>query len=83
MKVKCAISCTIYTALGGKKKLLAPKLDNLFKHVGCQKAKFSMLGVDVGSHYFNKNSVHVKNECEYSTTSQPFILDQLHVNVPF
>jgi hypothetical protein len=41
-----------------------------------------MLGVDVGLHYFNKNSMHVKNEHEFSTTSQPSILDQLHVNVP-
>ncbi len=62
--------------------MLAPKLDSLFKHTRCWKDKFFMLGVDVGSHYFNKNLVHVKNECEFSTTSQPSILDQLHVNVP-
>jgi hypothetical protein len=42
-----------------------------------------MLGVDVGSHYFNKNLVHVNNEREFSTITQLSILDQLHVNVPF
>ncbi len=62
--------------------MLAPKLDSLLKHTRCRKAKSFMLGVDVGSHYFNKNLMHVKNECEFSTTNQPFILDQLHVNVP-
>jgi len=42
-----------------------------------------MLGMDVGSHYLNKNSMHVKSEREFSVVNQPSILDRLHVDVPF
>jgi hypothetical protein len=41
-----------------KQKLLAPKLNSLLKHAGWEKEKVSMLRVDVGSYYSNKNSVH-------------------------
>ncbi len=63
--------------------MLTPKLDSLLKHVGRRKSKFYMLGVDAGLHYFNKNSMHVKNERKFSATNQPSILYQLHVDVPF
>jgi hypothetical protein len=52
----------ICTFVVGKDKLLAPKLNNLLKHVGPQKCKVSMLGVNVGYYYMNKNYVHSKNE---------------------
>jgi hypothetical protein len=58
-----------------EEKLLTPKLDSLLKHVGHRKVKFSMLGVDANSHYFNKNSMHVENERAFSVANQPFILD--------
>jgi hypothetical protein len=67
----------------GKEKLLAPKLDSLLKHQGCHKAKKSMLGVDVGQFYFNKNSVHVKNEHAYMVVDNPSVLDHLQAKVPF
>ncbi len=46
----------------GKEKLSAPKLNSLQKFFGHHKAKVSILGVDVGSYYMNKNFVHAKNE---------------------
>jgi hypothetical protein len=42
-----------------------------------------MLDVDVGTFYFNKNSIHAKNEHCYIINDKPSILDQLHVDVPF
>jgi hypothetical protein len=68
------VRCKIYTIVRGKEKLLAPKLNSLFKHVGHWKAKFLMPSVDANSHYFNKDLVHVKNGHEYSIVNQPFIL---------
>ncbi len=49
-----------------KYKLLAPKLDNLLKQQGCWKAKVSIPNVDVGTFYFDKNLMHVQNECNYN-----------------
>jgi len=69
------VRCKIYTIVKGKEKLLAPKLNSLLKHVGRWKAKFLMPSVDGSSHYFNKNSVHVKNEHEFSIVNQPSIMD--------
>jgi hypothetical protein len=59
------IRCKICTSIEGKEKLLAPKLDNLLKIVGQWKCLVSQLGVYVGSYYFNKNLVHMKNEHVY------------------
>lgn len=59
------IRCKIFTFIERKENLLAPKLDSLFKHVAHWKAKVYMLGVDYGSHYFNKNLMHAKKECEF------------------
>ncbi len=54
---------------------MATKLDSLLKHQGRQQAKVSMLGVDVGSLYFNKKIVHAQNEHFYIANDYPFILD--------
>jgi hypothetical protein len=42
-----------------KYKLLAPKLDNLFKQQGCWKVKVSIPNVDGGTCYFDKNLMHI------------------------
>jgi hypothetical protein len=41
----------------------------------------SQPGVNVGSYYFNKNLVHMKNECVYIANSCLSILDQLQIDV--
>jgi hypothetical protein len=46
----------------GKEKLLAPKLDILLKHKGHREAEESRPKVDVSGFFFNKDSIHVKNE---------------------
>jgi hypothetical protein len=40
-----------------------------------------MLGVDASSHYFNKNSVHGNNECDFFVVKYLSILDQLQIDV--
>lgn len=43
----------IRTFVEGKDKLIAPKLNNFLMHVGYQKCKVSMLGVDACACYMN------------------------------
>jgi hypothetical protein len=52
----------ICTIVEGKEKFLAPKLNSLQKHNNHRKTKVSILGVDAGSYFMNKNFVHAKNE---------------------
>jgi len=77
------VRCKICTFIERKEKLLAPKLDSLLKHVGHWKAKVSMLGVDYGFHYFNKNLMHAKKECEFFIVKHLSMLDQRQIDVPF
>jgi len=55
--------------------VFALKLDSLLKHEGCNKTKVSMLGVDAKSTFFNKDFIHAKNECCYTNTNCPSIVD--------
>ncbi len=71
----------ICTSIKRKEKLFAPKLDSLLKHVGCPKGMVFMLGVDASSHYFNKNSVHGNNECDFFVVKCLSILNQLQIDV--
>jgi hypothetical protein len=72
------ITCKICTSIKRKEKLF---LDSLLKHVGCPKGMVFMLGVDVSSHYFNKNLVHGNNECDFFVVKYLSILDQLQIDV--
>jgi hypothetical protein len=71
------------TFVEGKEKLLASKLDNLLKHQGHYKVKVSILRVNANNFYFDKDFVHVKNECCYTIIDRPSILDQLQADVLF
>jgi hypothetical protein len=53
----------------GKENLIVPKLNSLVEHVSHRKCKISMLEIDVSSYYYNKNYVHAKNECAFTTHS--------------
>jgi len=46
-----------------QKTLVIPKVDNSLKHIGHGKCKISMLSVHAGFSYYNKDSIHAKNEC--------------------
>jgi hypothetical protein len=56
------VRCTIYNKILGKPKLLAPKLDTLQKHFGCQKEIVFSLGVAIGDWYYCNDATHYKNE---------------------
>jgi hypothetical protein len=77
------VKSTICTFVEGKYKLLAFKLNNFLNHVGHWKCKVSMLGVDVGSYYMNKNYVHSKNERQYTISQRPFVLNLVQCDNPF
>ncbi len=69
MGVLHQIKCKICTSIEQKEKKLVPKLDNLPKNVGWWKCLVSQPSVYVGSYYFNKNLVHMKNEHVYIINS--------------
>jgi hypothetical protein len=57
-----------------KEKLLAPKLDSLWKHGGRRKALTNIQGVYKASEYYmNKNSIHTKNEWLYTIVKKDYI----------
>jgi hypothetical protein len=60
------VKCKVCSKIEEKDKLLAPKLDNFWKHSGRRKALVVILGVyKVGKFYKKKNSIHAKNEHLY------------------
>jgi len=56
--VKCKV-CSMITRFD---KLLVPKLNSLWKHVGQRKVITTMSNVDVGEYYTLKTNQHVINE---------------------
>jgi hypothetical protein len=57
--------CKVCNLIESKKKLLVPKLDYFWKHVGNCKVLVAMLGVKVRQHYCLKSNAHVVNEKFY------------------
>jgi hypothetical protein len=68
----CSMICKL---VEGKEKLVVLKLNSILKHAHKHKCKVFMFWVYVGFYYVNKNLVHSKNEHQYITSDQPFILD--------
>jgi hypothetical protein len=56
---------------------LVPKLDSLWKHVGCCKALVAILGIKVGDHYFLKTNYDVANEKLYFSKGSKLVLQQI------
>lgn len=55
------IICMMSTMIEDKEKLLAPKMDGLWKHARRQKARVDIVGVyKRGEYYVNKKCMHVK-----------------------
>jgi len=77
------VKCKVCTKIDGKEKLLAPKLDNLWKHNGKRKALGTISRVfKVGEYDMNKDSVHVKSERLYCSIKKDTIANQIcHVAI--
>jgi hypothetical protein len=60
------VKSKVCSNIEGKEKLLAYKLDSLWKYCGRKKTLTDVQGVcKVGEYYMNKNLVHTKNEWLY------------------
>jgi hypothetical protein len=59
------VRCRICSEVEGREKLLAPKIDGLWKHAGRRRALTNFGGVKKGEHYFLATNQHVKNEKRY------------------
>jgi hypothetical protein len=65
----------ICSKIEGKEKLLAPKLDNLWKHGGRRKPLTNIQGVyKACEYYMNKYLVHTKNEWLYTIIRKDLLL---------
>jgi hypothetical protein len=72
------VKCKVCTKIKGKEKLMAHKLDNLWKHGGRRKKIMVIPKVyNVGEYYMNKDFIHAKNERLYATTKKDTIIDQI------
>ncbi len=57
------VRCKVCSIIEGKEKLLAPKLDNLWKHANRKKTLTNIQGVyKVSEYYMNKDLVRAKNK---------------------
>jgi len=56
------VTCKVYTKVKGKKKLLAPKLDNLWKHTGKRKALTTIPRVCNVGGYMIKDPIHIMKD---------------------
>jgi hypothetical protein len=59
------VRCTVCSKVEGCEKLLAPKIDSLWKHAGRRRALTSIGTVKQGDHHFLTTNQHVRNECIY------------------
>jgi hypothetical protein len=59
------VRCKVCSEVEGREKLLAPKIDSLWKHAGWRRALTSISTVKQGDHYFLTTNQHVRNERVY------------------
>jgi hypothetical protein len=59
------VRCKVCSEVEGREKLLAPKIDSLWKHAGRRRALTSIGTVKQGDHYFLTTNQHVRNERIY------------------
>jgi hypothetical protein len=52
-------------------------------HAKCWKCKVFMLGVDVGTFYFNKSLMHARNWLEYTTLTTPLSSTNCELTSPW
>jgi hypothetical protein len=61
------VRCKVYSEVEGREKLLAPKIDSLWKHAGRRRVLTSIGTVKKGHHFFLTTNQHVRNERVYFT----------------
>jgi hypothetical protein len=71
----------VYNIIEGRDKLLVPKSDLLWKHVGQRKATITSIGVAIEGFYFLKMNQHVLNEKVYVQKGKDFVWQQVVVGV--
>jgi hypothetical protein len=59
------VRCKVCSEVEGREKLLVPKIDSFWKHVGKRRALTSIGTVKQGDHYFLTTNQHVRNERVY------------------
>ncbi len=69
--------CKVCTTIEGKERILAAKLDSLYKHARRKKTKANHLGMAKGTIYYYKNFVHQKNETLYVASIYSNVVHQL------
>ncbi len=69
--------CKICIQIESKYKLIFPKLNYLWNHVGHYKTLVAMPWVKKGKHYFLKNNIHVANEKLYFAKGPKIMLQQV------
>jgi hypothetical protein len=69
------VRCRICSEVEGHEKLLAPKIDGLWKHAGHHRALTTFGSVKKGEHYFLATNQHVKNEkCYFARVGDSIVL---------
>jgi hypothetical protein len=59
----------VCSQIGGRDKLVAPKLDGLYKHCGKKKTQVDTLRQLKSTIYFKNNNMHQKNEKQFASQS--------------
>jgi hypothetical protein len=72
------VRCLVCTKIEGRDKLLAPKLDTLWKHGGRRKAHVDIPGVARKGEFFTAlDCAHLKNEVLFLATGCDTVLEQI------
>jgi hypothetical protein len=56
------VRCKVCSFVERREKLLVPKIDSLWKHVGWRKALCDTMKVKKGEYYYLGHNQHIKNE---------------------
>jgi hypothetical protein len=65
-----SVKCNVYSVIEGKNKLLVPKLDSLWKHIGPKKATIASMGVVM----FYNDFYYVVSDISFFCTHFGFVL---------
>jgi hypothetical protein len=72
------VRCLVCTKIDGREKLLAPKLDTLWKHGGCRKAHVDIPGIAKKGEFFTAlDCAHLKNEVLFLAIGRDTVAEQI------
>jgi hypothetical protein len=75
------VRCKVCSDVERREKLLVPKIDSLWKHVGRRRALVDMAKVKRGEYYYLGSNQHVKNERVYYSKGGDTIVQKLGAGV--